>query len=438
MQKFIATNLLKKKRAGESLSRAELEFLVNGFTQGEIPDYQMSAFLMATYFQGMSHEETADLVAIMRDSGAVVDLSSLKRPKIDKHSTGGLGDKTTLILAPLLASCGFAYPTLAGRGLGHTGGTVDKLAAIPGFRSDLSLKRFAELVSSVGLAFLSQTEEICPADRKIYALRDVTATVESLPLIVASIMSKKFAEGIDGILFDIKCGSGAFMKTPKEALALGKALVATAQKGGKSARALVTEMAQPLGHAVGNAIEVNECVAFLRQGPQDAPPNQRLWELTLELATELYLLASPKTSRKKARAELEESLRSGKAYAKFLEIVSMQGGDTHALDEGLPIAHHKAMVVAPRSGVIQKMEGEAIGMALVELGGGRKTSSDSIDPAVGFWFEKFLGQKVKKGEVIAQIFASSPAKAKEAQESLQSAVFVGSAGKIPPLILKRI
>jgi pyrimidine-nucleoside phosphorylase len=259
-------SLIKKKRAGERLSREELQFLVEGFTEGEIPDYQMSAFLMAVYFQGMTSEETADLVSLMEHSGAVVNLAKVKLPKVDKHSTGGIGDKTTLILAPLLASCGVAYPTIAGRGLGHTGGTVDKLLAIPGFECDLTLQRFEELVSTVGLAFLGQTEEICPADRKIYALRDVTGTVESLPLIVASIMSKKLAEGIDALVFDVKCGSGAFMKTEAEAKALANALVATAKAAQKHASALISDMSEPLGHTVGNAIEVNECVAFLRQG----------------------------------------------------------------------------------------------------------------------------------------------------------------------------
>ena len=250
--------LIKKKRDGESLSREELRFLVEGFTSGEIPDYQMSSFLMAVFFRGMSLEEGSDLISLMVSSGSTVDLAKVKLPKIDKHSTGGIGDKTTLLLAPLLASCGAAYPTISGRGLAHTGGTLDKLEAIPGFDCFLPLKRFEELVATVGLGFLGQTEEICPADRKMYALRDVTGTVESNPLIVASIMSKKLAEGLDGIVFDVKCGSGAFMKNEAQAKALGAALVQAAKAAGKHASALLTRMDEPLGHAVGNAIEMNE------------------------------------------------------------------------------------------------------------------------------------------------------------------------------------
>jgi pyrimidine-nucleoside phosphorylase len=422
-----AVTLLKKKRSGERLTKEELTFFINGFTKGEIPDYQMSAFLMAVYFKGMTAEETADLVNIMEYSGDVVDLSKLKLPKVDKHSTGGIGDKTTLILAPLLASCGIAYPTIAGRGLAHTGGTIDKFEAIPGFKCFLPLKRFEELVNTVGLAFIGQTAELCPADKKIYALRDVTATVESIPLIVASIMSKKLAEGIDAILFDVKTGSGAFMKTEKEAEELSKALVSTAKAAGKFATAMITDMSEPLGHAVGNANEVNECMAFLRQGPQDAPPEKRLYELTMELAVELYSLAEQQRGNKRpnktaVKELLEEALKSGKAYSKFLEIVSLQGGDTNALDEGLPLASKIVPFIAEKKGFIGSMNGETIGMALVELGGGRRKTSDKIDHSVGFWFDKFVGDSVKKGEVIAQIYAKDAKTAEIARKMLESAI----------------
>jgi pyrimidine-nucleoside phosphorylase len=433
--------LIKKKRAGEALTKEELKFFVEGYTKGAIPDYQMSAFLMAVYFRGMSPEETAELVRLMQFSGATVDLSRLKTYKVDKHSTGGIGDKTTFLLAPLLASCGVAYPTIAGRSLAHTGGTIDKLEAIPGFNCFLPIKRFEELVATVGLAFLGQTEEICPADRKLYALRDVTATVESTPLIVASIMSKKLAEGIDGILFDVKCGSGAFMKSEEEAVALAEALVATGQAAGKDARALVTDMGEPLGKTVGNALEVNECVAYLRRGPQDAPVDPRLHELTMELATEMFLLSQKgkKTNAGAVREMLEEALASGKAYSKFLEIVSLQGGDTEALDQGLKVASKTFPFLAKKKGAISAMDGESIGWALTELGGGRKQSSDKVDPSVGFVFEKAVGEAVSKGDVIAQVYAKDSKSAALALEMLERAVEISSEPlKKPDLIRARI
>lgn len=424
-------SLIKKKRAGAQLSREEIEFLVNGFTRGEIPDYQMSSFLMAVYFQGMDPEETAHLVSAMMHSGEVMDLGRIKRPKVDKHSTGGIGDKTTLILGPLLASLGVAYPTIAGRGLAHTGGTVDKFEAIPGFNCQLTLKRFEELVATVGVAFIGQTEEICPADRKIYALRDVTGTVESIPLIVGSIISKKLAEGIDAIVFDVKTGSGAFMKTFEDAKILAKALVAAVKAAGKNASALITDMSEPLGHAVGNAIEVNECVSFLRQGPQDAPPNPRLQELIVETAVELYSLAELHSGKKRPNPNavkelIHDALKSGKAYAKFLEIVSLQGGDTEALDHGLPLAAKKVPLLAAKKGVVASMHGESIGMALIELGGGRRKTDDKIDHSVGFWFEKFVGDSVKKGDTIATIYAKDAKTAEIAREMLEKAVEISS------------
>ena len=436
--------IIKKKRDGEHLGKEELKFLVEGFTKGDIPDYQMSAFLMAVYFQGMTLDEASELIAIMAGSGAQVDLSRVKLPKVDKHSTGGIGDKTTLLLAPLLASCGVAYPTITGRGLAHTGGTLDKFDAIPGFKTALSIKRFEELVATVGLAFIGQTEEICPADRKMYALRDVTGTVESNPLIVASIMSKKLAEGLDGLVFDVKCGSGAFMKTASQASSLASALVAAAKAGGKQAAALITTMDEPIGCAVGNAIEVNECVAYLRQGPQDSPPNARLHELVMELGIELFSVAELSRGRKRpnapaARELLEEALKSGKAYSKFLEIVSLQGGDTDAMDHGLPLAAKKVPFLANKKGSIQAMDGERIGFALIELGGGRRKTTDKVDPSVGFWFEKEIGQIVKKDEPIAQIFAKDAKGAEAARKLLEEAVKIGSEPQAKPkLILERI
>lgn len=437
-----AVTLIKKKRGGDRLTKEELQFLIDGFTKGTIPDYQMSAFLMAVYFKGMTAEETADLVGIMEYSGEVANLSKVKLPKVDKHSTGGIGDKTTLILAPLLASCGVAYPTIAGRGLAHTGGTVDKFEAIPGFKCFLPLKRFEELVQTVGLAFIGQTDELCPADKIIYALRDVTATVESIPLIVASIMSKKLAEGIDAILFDVKTGSGAFMKSEKEAEELAKALVNTGKAAGKHASAMITDMSEPLGYAVGNANEVNECVAFLRQGPQDAPPEKRLYELTIELAIELYTLAELQKGNKRPHRNavkeiLEEALKSGKAYSKFLEIVSLQGGDTNAMDEGLPVASKVVAFSADKKGFVSAMDGEAIGMALVELGGGRRKTSDKIDHSVGFWFEKFVGDAVKKGDTIAQIYAKDAKTAEIARKMLEEAIEIAPEAPSKPKLIRK-
>ncbi len=441
---FNPVALIKKKRDGGELEKAEIDFLINSYTEGTIPDYEMSAFLMATFFQGMTAKETAALVDCMKNSGSVVDLSKIKAPKVDKHSTGGIGDKPTLILAPLLAACGVAYPTMAGRGLAHTGGTADKLEAIPGFNMKISLQRFQELLSSVGAAFLTQTEEICPADRKLYALRDVTATVESTPLIVASIMSKKFAEGSEAIVFDVKCGSGAFMRTEENALKLAKALVETARAGDKVAYAMITDMSQPLGFTVGNAIEVNECVSFLRHGPTDSDPEPRLKELTFALAEKMLAAADEVAGKKpltkeKYRARLEEALTSGAAYAKFLEIVSLQGGDTHAIDDGLPLAPKKVVLEADSAGFVTAYDGEAIGMALVELGGGRKQTSDKIDPSVGFHFHRFLGDKVSKGTPIADIYARDAKSAQRALEMLRGATTIGKqVPAIPDLIRQSI
>lgn len=436
--------LIKKKRDGGHLTREELKYLVDGFTKGDIPDYQMSAFLMATYFQGMALEEAADLISLMVYSGQVVEFTKVKLPKIDKHSTGGIGDKTTLVLAPLLASCGVAYPTMSGRGLAHTGGTLDKLESIPGFKCSLTLKRFEELVATVGLAFIGQTEEVCPADRKMYALRDVTGTVECNPLIVASIMSKKLAEGIDGLVFDVKCGSGAFMKTEATATALASALVQAAKASGKQASALVTNMDEPNGRAVGNAIEVNECVAYLRRGPQDPAPHPGLHELIMELATELYCVAELVKGKKRpnaaaAREVLENAIASGMAYSKFLEIVSLQGGDTSAVDNGLPLAPKKVPFTAAKRGVLKAINGEQVGMALIELGGGRRKITDKIDPSVGFHFEKRLGDSLKKDEVIAQIYAKDAKTAETARQMLENAVEIGAEPVAKPkLIIGRI
>ncbi len=425
------------------LSSQEVSFFIQGFARGDIPDYQMSAFLMSVFFRGMTEEETAHLTQAMLASGIKLDLSRVKKPKIDKHSTGGVGDKTSLILAPLLASLGVAVPMISGRGLGHTGGTADKLEAIPGFQTQVTHERFEELVATIGVSMITQSSEIAPADKRMYALRDVTATVDCIPLIVGSILSKKLAEDFDGLVLDVKTGNGAFMKDPRKARELAKAMVKAAKKAGKNARALVTDMSQPLGATAGNAIEVNECVEFLRQGPRDPAPEKRLEAVTIALAQEMLIMAravqKKKTSAKEAMKEIRAVLASGKAYAKFLELVSLQGGNTATLDKGLPLAPTMLDWLSEKSGFLGSIDTEAVGMILVSMGGGRMRAEDSIDPSVGIRFFKQLGDTIKKGEPILRIYARNAAEASVALEGLKEAVRMAKQRpKIPKLIRERI
>ena len=440
---YNAVTVIKKKRNNGALSAGEIEFMVNGLSQGKVTDYQMSAFLMSVYFRGMNAAETAALTKCMLKSGMEFDLSHLKAPKIDKHSTGGVGDKTSIVLAPLLACFDVIVPMISGRGLGHTGGTADKLESIPGFNINLSTDRFLELLGSTGVALIAQTDEICPADKHIYALRDVSGTIESVPLIVASIMSKKLAEGFDGLVLDVKTGSGAFMKDSKDALRLAKALVTAGKQAGKQVRALITDMSQPLGRMVGNSNEINECVSFLRRGPEDKEIEPRLYQVTMELAAEMLIMArkvqGKKLSLPKAKQELKEMLLSGRPYAKLLELISLQGGDTSALDDGLALAPKSGTVKASRKGFVSKMDTEEIGMTLVELGGGRKSIGDTIDHQVGFEFLKQLGQPVKKGEGLVTVYAQTDEQLKFALGSLKSAISIGTRrSSVPRLIRKRI
>lgn len=439
----VTAALIKKKRDGNALTKAEIFDFINGFIAGSIADYQMSAMLMAIFFRGMTEAETAALTQVMLESGKQLDLSEIKRPKIDKHSTGGVGDKTSLLLAPILASLDVAVPMIAGRGLGHTGGTVDKLEAIPGFKTELSQDRFEELLRTVGVAMIAQSKEIAPADRLIYALRDVTATIDSVPLIVASIMSKKLAEDFDGLVLDVKTGNGAFMKDPRDAKTLAKALQTTGRSAGRSVRVVISDMSQPLGFTAGNAIEVNECVAFLRRGPTDPKPEPRLQELTLELAGEMLILARRKLgktlSMASARGLVLDTIENGRAYGKFLEMVSMQGGDTAALDLGLPLAPISREVCADRAGFISGFDVERIGFALVDLGGGRKKAEDKIDPGVGIHFAKFLKAPVKKGDVLAKIYARDTYSAEQAENELKAAISVARVRpRVSALIRERL
>ncbi len=428
--------LIAAKRDGNALSADEIRRLINGFSRGDVPDYQMSALAMAVLFRGMSRDETVALTLAMRDSGTVVDLSDIPARKVDKHSTGGVGDKVSLCLAPLVAACGVPVPMISGRGLGHTGGTLDKLEAIPGFRVDLPIDRFRALVRDPGVCMIGQTAELAPADKRLYALRDVTATVESIPLIVASILSKKLAEGIDGLVLDVKFGSGAFMKTPERARELAAALVEVAQGAGKGCVAWLTRMDRPLGRAVGNALETIEAFDVLHgRGPSD------LVELTLALGASMLVLGERTKSEDEARAMLQAAIDDGSAAEVARKMVRAQGGDPRAVDD--PEVFAKAPVVvdftAAGDGYVTAIDTHAVGVAGVALGGGRTRSDDVVDPAVGFVFERNVGDALKKGEVIARVHASSDDKAREAVERLTAAVTLGAVKPDDvPLLLDRV
>jgi pyrimidine-nucleoside phosphorylase len=383
--------IIAKTRDGLELSRSEIAAFVHGFARGEVPDYQMAALAMAVYLRGMTSEETAALTEEMLASG--VRLSW--RKKVDKHSTGGIGDKTSLVLAPLLACCGLAVPMISGRGLGATGGTLDKLEAIPGFRTDLSLGEIQEITERVGCVITGASDEIAPADKKLYALRDVTATVPSIPLITASIMSKKLAESLDALVLDVKFGSGAFMKSQGEARALARSLVATGRRMGVKTTALLTDMNQPLGRMAGNLVEVYEAISALHGvGPAD------LWEVTRALGAELLVSAGAAPDLESAGARLTAEIESGRAIRKFSEMVAAQGGD---LDK-LPAIGKGTNVTAKRSGYVGEIETERLGIAIIELGGGRKRMGDTIDHAVGLEMLVRVGDPIKRGQRLARLF----------------------------------
>jgi pyrimidine-nucleoside phosphorylase len=395
--------IIARKRDGQELSRDEIAQFIQGFTSGAIPEYQMAALAMAVFLRGMTTGETADLTDAMLASGVRLSWPAT-RLVVDKHSTGGIGDKTSLVLAPLLASCGLAVPMISGRGLGPTGGTLDKLEAIPGFRTDLSLDEIQEVVGRVGCVISGASAEIAPADRKLYALRDVTATVPSIPLITASIMSKKLAESLDALVLDVKFGSGAFMKSLDLARTLARSLVATGQRMGVRTTALLTDMNQPLGRMAGNLVEVHEAIGCLRgAGPSD------LWELTRELAAELLAQCSPHAPREEIvspsvtnplATQLDEAIASGRALAKFAEMVAAQGGD---LDK-LPPLPPASEVVAQRGGFVASIDAEALGQAIIELGGGRKLLTDRIDHSVGLEMLVRLGDNVAAGQPLVRVF----------------------------------
>ena len=417
-------DLIRKKRDGKELSPPEIEYLVKAYTSGETPDYQVSAWLMAVVLRGMTRAETSALTDAMLRSGVVLDLSDLPGKKVDKHSTGGVGDKTSLILAPLVAAAGLFVPMISGRGLGHTGGTLDKLESIPGFNVNLSVPQFRSVLNKCGCAMIGQTSEIAPADRKLYALRDVTGTVESPYLICASIMSKKLAEGIDALVLDVKTGSGAFMKQEKDAVFLAELMVETGERMGKTVVALITNMDQPLGIKVGNSLEVEEALDVLHgSGPGD------LRSLCIELAGWMLDRGGAAKTVEQGRSIAEKLLDSGKALERFRQMVTLQGGDVRAIDDPtlLPQSKYKLDVLSAKSGYVTTIDCEAIGIACVALGGGREKKEDNVDPAVGIVLHRKLGDPVVAGEPLCMIHHNSEARAARASQLLMDSYQISEA-----------
>jgi pyrimidine-nucleoside phosphorylase len=423
---FRVVDLIRRKRDGGSLSTAEITYLVDAYTNGSIPDYQIASWLMAVVLRGMTREELAALTHAMLHSGEVLDLSFLPAKKVDKHSTGGVGDKTSLVLAPLVAAAGLYVPMISGRGLGHTGGTLDKLEAIPGFRVGLSVDEFHRVLKACGTAMIGQTEKIAPADRKLYALRDVTGTVESPNLICASIMSKKLAEGTDALVLDVKTGSGAFMKKEEDAVFLAELMVETGERMGKQMVALITNMDQPLGRMVGNAMEVWECIDVLHGGgPED------LRELCLHLAAWMLFLGDKTPTVAEGKLLAGELIASGKAFERFRQMVEMQGGEVGTIDDPtrLPSADLHIDVPSATGGYVTGIFCEQVGTACVVLGGGRERKEDSVDPAVGIVVHKKIGDKVSAGEPLCTIHCHSEAQAARAKKMLEGSYQISA---VPP------
>ncbi len=431
-----AYDLIKKKRDGGALPTEEIDAFLEAFTSGEVPDYQAAALLMAVYFRGLTPTELSAWTSAMLQSGDVLDLSDIPGRKVDKHSTGGVGDKVSICLAPLVAACGVRVPMISGRGLGHTGGTLDKLRSIPGFRVDLGVERYRELIGEVGACLVGQTDRLVPADRKLYALRDVTATVESIPLIAASIMSKKLAEGIDGLVLDVKVGSGAFMKDVGSARELAQTMVGIGRSMGKQTVALLTDMEQPLGRTVGNALEVIEAVDVLQgRGPDD------LVEVTLALGEEMLSLADVARGTP-ARDLLRRAIEDGRGFEKFQQIVRAQGGDAAALEDGcrgLPHAALRRPVAATEAGVVVAIDAELVGTAAVALGAGRERIDDEVEPAVGIVLDRKVGESVAAGEPLCTVHGSDEARIGRAIALLDEAFTLGDAApEARPLILERL
>jgi pyrimidine-nucleoside phosphorylase len=419
-------DIIRKKRDGVELSRKEIAFFINGVTRGEIADYQSTALLMAIFLRGMSDAEQAALTDAMLRSGKILDFSDIPKPKADKHSTGGVGDKTSLLIAPFAAGAGICVPMISGRGLGHTGGTLDKLESIPGYRVDLSLKEFRSVLNQAGFAMNGQTAEIAPADKKLYALRDATATVEAIPLIVASIISKKGAAGLDAMVMDVKTGSGAFMREQHRARALARALVRTGNSLGVRSQALLTDMDQPLGRAVGNSVEVRECIELLR-GEVHAGARPVL-DLSVELAARMVVLTGLESSVAAARARIQRVHESGAALECFRKNVEAQGGDPRVCDNPagvLPLTDQTIKVESPRSGFVIKVDTEEIGYAIAEAGGGRRRIEDRINPEVGFLADAKIGDELRSGDPIGLVFCANSSRGQQAAARIQAAYQIG-------------
>jgi pyrimidine-nucleoside phosphorylase len=423
-----APDILERKRDGHELTREEIDFLVTGYARGDVPDYQMSAFAMAVVFRGMSEEETTNLTRAMLHSGEILDLSDLEGPKVDKHSTGGVGDKTSLILGPLAASCGVTVPMISGRGLSYSGGTLDKLESIPGFRVGLSLAEFRRTLRAHRLGFIGQTVEIAPADKKLYALRDVTATVPVLPLIVASIMGKKLAEGIDALILDVKSGNGAFMKTQEDAVELATRMVKIGKGMGKRVAAVITDMNEPTGLMVGNSLEIEESIRALRgEGPKD------LIDLSVELAAWMLVLTAVQPDLAAARARIRGAITSGAGLELFRRVIEAQGGDPRVCDDTslLPRASGQHEIRAAETGFLHRIGCRATGEASMLLGAGRNTVADRIDPAVGIEFRRKVGDEVTKGDLLATLHFNDPGKLELGIARLEGAFDI-AADPVPP------
>ncbi|MCY9196768.1 pyrimidine-nucleoside phosphorylase [Bacillus atrophaeus] len=423
-------DIIIKKQNGKELTSEEIQFFVNGYTDGSIPDYQASALAMAIFFQDMTDRERADLTMAMVNSGETIDLSAIEGIKVDKHSTGGVGDTTTLVLAPLVAALDVPVAKMSGRGLGHTGGTIDKLEAIEGFHVELSKDEFIKLVNRDKVAVIGQSGNLTPADKKLYALRDVTGTVNSIPLIASSIMSKKIAAGADAIVLDVKTGAGAFMKTDEDAVNLAKAMVRIGNNVGRQTMAVISDMSQPLGFAIGNALEVKEAIDTLKgEGPED------LHELVLTLGSQMVVLAKKAATLDEAREKLIEVMKNGKALEKFKDFLKNQGGDSSVVDDPskLPQAAYKIDVPAKEAGVVSEIVADEIGVAAMLLGAGRATKEDDIDLAVGIMLRKKVGDKVEKGEALVTLYANRE-NVDQVTEKIYENIRISEKGEVPKLI----
>lgn len=423
-------DIIVKKRDGYPLAKAEIDFFVHGYANGEIPDYQLSALLMAIYFQGMDDEESAHLTMAMARSGDMLDLSEIDGVKVDKHSSGGVGDKTTLCLIPLVASCGVPIPKMSGRGLGHTGGTIDKLEAIEGFNVEMTKEQFIRQVNDIGLAIIGQSENLAPADKKLYSLRDVTATVNSIPLIASSIMSKKIASGADKIVLDVKVGSGAFMKDVNSARKLAKTMVEIGKNVGKETVALLTNMDEPLGFAIGNALEVKEAILALKgEGPKD------LTELMLELGAHMVVLGEKADSLEEAKAMLKTNIENKKALQYFKRLVEAQGGNAEVIDTlSFKEATYQIDVFAKEAGYVAEIAADELGRASMLLGAGRRTKDDVIDLSVGLYLHKKVGDRVTKGEVLCTIHANDE-NIRHIKKIIENSIQISVEKKGKPLII---